>query len=116
MMPDVRRFSILVVDDDDSARWGLAKLLAGDGFMTDEAADGQEALAKVAVRRYDLVITDIRMPRLGGLEFLKQIKDDYQGRIIVVTAFGSPETWCAALDFGAVVGIIRSIQVRMNRR
>ena len=51
-------YTILVVDDEEAARWGLAKLLRRDGFPTDEAADGRAALELLGTRSYSLVITD----------------------------------------------------------
>jgi YesN/AraC family two-component response regulator len=68
------------------------------------------------LREYDVVITDLNMPRLGGLDFIKAVKDRYQGRIIVMTAYGSAETYCQTLDLGAHEYINKPIEYADLRR
>jgi two-component system response regulator HydG len=94
-------FRVLVVDDEETARWGLARILEREGFQADQAGDGREAARMVAATRYDLIITDLRMPGGGGLEFIQGIQGCYRGAVIFVTAYGSPETYLMALDYDA---------------
>lgn len=100
-MQNKNNYTILVVDDDESSRGALVRLLDMDGYITEQAADGREALEKISLKDYDVIITDMKMPRVGGLDFIKNIRDSYQGRIIVMTAFGTADTFCKALDLGA---------------
>ena len=58
---------VLVVDDDQGIRYTLREILESSGFAVDEAADGEEALERFAAARADLVITDLRMPKLDGM-------------------------------------------------
>ncbi len=109
-MEKPRKIGILVVDDEESTRWGLARLLTGEGFEADEAVDGRMALEKLSLRNYDLIVTDMKMPRMGGMEFIKAIRHDYRGRIIVMTAYGTAETYFKALDFGAFEYIHKPVE------
>lgn len=66
--------TILIVDDDDSIRDLIEFVLRKEGFKTDKAPDGQEALTRIGVRRPDLVILDLMMPRYGGFEVLRKLQ------------------------------------------
>jgi two-component system, NtrC family, response regulator HydG len=93
---------ILVVDDEASARSGLEKLLRHEGYAVDTAGDGVAALAVVAEHPPDVVITDLRMPEMDGLELLKRIRaQDAALPVIVVTAFGDVSTAVQAMREGA---------------
>ena len=65
------RFTIVVADDEKNIREGLAEALSLEGYRAVPAADGEEALALVEANDADLVLTDLRMPRMGGTEVLK---------------------------------------------
>ena len=65
---------MLIVDDQDMMRDSLAAILAREGHEVIAAADGQSALARLANSRIDLVISDMKMPKMGGLELLAEIK------------------------------------------
>ncbi|MCK5438131.1 MAG: response regulator, partial [Desulfobulbaceae bacterium] len=66
---------VLLVDDDQMLRELLAGLLSSNGYEVEEAANGLEALEQVESRHYDHVITDINMPEMDGLSFLKEIRE-----------------------------------------
>jgi CheY-like chemotaxis protein/anti-sigma regulatory factor (Ser/Thr protein kinase) len=83
--------TILVVDDDPAIRDLLGAVLASPGLRIDNAADGLQALSRLRENPYDLVITDIRMPRLDGLELLGRIRQVRpETRIVVMTAENTP--------------------------
>src|SRR5207249_10778401 len=67
---------ILVVDDDDASRQGLASLVSGWGHSVDEAADGEEALAKARAALPSVVITDLVMLKVGGLALLRALQEE----------------------------------------
>jgi CheY-like chemotaxis protein len=69
-----RQARILVVDDDPSIRLLVATCLAEEGFETQQAVDGADALAKLATGAYDAVVSDLQMPRLDGLSLLREIR------------------------------------------
>jgi len=93
---------ILVVDDEDSLRRVLQVQLEQDGYSVVTAASAQQAFSLLQLRGYDLVITDLRMPGLSGIEVLKQVKSQYPETVVIVlTAFGSVETAVEAMKAGA---------------
>ncbi len=93
---------ILVVDDDLSLRKMLEAVLTDDGYDVKEADDGHSAIEAVEDQFYDLILMDIRMARMGGIEALKQIKKLSPGiPVIIMTAYASVETAREALKSGA---------------
>lgn len=93
---------ILIADDEEGIRFAMKETLADEGYEIVEASDGQEALDLFAPERFDLVILDYRMPRLDGLETLKEIRrQDPEAPILFVTAYGSKDLAMQALREGA---------------
>jgi CheY-like chemotaxis protein len=81
--------SILIVDDEPLLRDVLTQILTREGFQVEAAVDGDEALEKMAREKFPLVVSDIQMPRMNGLELLKTVKKDYPGTaVIMMTAYG----------------------------
>ena len=96
------RFTLVVADDEKNIREGLAEALAGDGYRALMAADGEEAMKLVDMGDVDLVITDLRMPRLSGTDLLKSIASRYPGLpVIVLTGHGTIEDAVSAMRAGA---------------
>ena len=94
--------TILVVDDDTAHRTMLAKLLSGWGYAVSEADDGATAIAEVKQRSFDLILMDIRMLNISGIEALEQIKLLNPAiPVIIMTAYASVETAVSALKKGA---------------
>lgn len=94
--------TILIADDDDNLRRVLEFQLHEAGFTVLSVADGAEALDAFTTNEVDSVITDLRMPKLSGLELLEKIKAlNSEMPVIVVTAFGEVETAVAAVKAGA---------------
>ena len=105
---------ILIIEDDEEMRALLKDSLVEDGIEFDSAENGSEAIQKLAEEPFDLVITDIRMPGLTGLDILPGIKKlQPQTRVIVVTAFGSEEVRRKCFDRGAAAYLEKPID--MNR-
>jgi len=96
------RMAILVVDDEEILRNLLVKILEKEGHDVDIAVDGEDAIQKLHDNRYDLMLSDIKMPRLNGFELLKIAKRDYPKMgVIIMTAFGDSFTVKDALLLGA---------------
>ncbi len=94
--------SILVIDDKESMRNMLAKTLEAEGYEVDIARDGEIGLEKTREKRFDLVLTDLKLPKMDGLEVLSSIKDsDPETAVIVMTAYGTIETAVQAIKQGA---------------
>ena len=93
---------ILIVDDQDNARSMLAETLLGEGYDVDQAQSGESACSMVGENGYDLVITDLRMGDIGGLEVLRRTRETSpKTEVIVMTAFGTIEDVVEAMRFGA---------------
>src|SRR4051812_41865876 len=98
----VKKAKILVVDDEATARSGLGKLLAQEGYQVLQAADGREALEVVADQAPELIITDLKMPVMDGMELLTQLRErNVSTPAIVATAFGEVSSAVAAMRAGA---------------
>lgn len=94
--------SILVIDDKDAMRKMLAQTLAEEGYSVDTAANGPEGIEKAKEKPFDLVLTDMKMPEMDGLEVLSQLKDiNSETAVIVMTAYGTIETAVSAMKKGA---------------
>lgn len=84
---------LLVVDDEPGIRASLKELLSTEGYQVLEAADGQDALDQICQNPFDLVIADIRMPKIDGIALLKKIKETNPfTEVIILTAYASVET------------------------
>ncbi len=95
--------TILVVDDEKYIREGLCAALAMDGYEGLEAEDGQQAWATINASPVDLVITDLRMPKMSGMDLLKKIYTTYPTiPVIVLTGHGTIEEAVDAMQNGAV--------------
>ena len=93
---------VLIVEDDPSTREGLAELVQTWGFQTEEAADGEEGLRKVTSFRPAIIVSDMVMPRVGGMELLRALKDQLSDlTLILLTAQGTVETAVEAIKEGA---------------
>jgi DNA-binding NtrC family response regulator len=96
------RFTIVVADDEKNIREGLAEALSIEGYRALPAQDGEEALRLVESEDADLVITDLRMPKLSGTEVLKTVASHYPGiPVIVLTGHGTIEDAVSAMRSGA---------------
>ncbi len=92
----------LVIDDDEVLRSALARVLKSRGFLVSTAADGVEALTMVGPSRFDVALVDLRMPRMGGLEFLRRVKEaSLPIEVVMMTAFADVDVAVAALKAGA---------------
>ncbi len=100
--PPESRGRVLVVDDQRNMRTTTALLLRAEGFTVDEAGSGEEALACLASRPVDLLLTDLKMEPMDGLTLLKRaLEASPQTQVIVMTAYGSIETAVEAMRRGA---------------
>ncbi len=93
---------ILIVEDEENERSGLAELIQAWGYETETAADGVEALEKVVTCNPGIVVTDLRMPRMDGMELLERLAAQPQPvAVILLTAQGSVEAAVSAMKRGA---------------
>ncbi|NMP21022.1 response regulator transcription factor [Sulfobacillus harzensis] len=93
---------VLVVDDDAHIRELCRLYLTHDGFVVDEAVDGQEALDAINGNAYDLVVLDLMMPQVDGFDVLSEVRQrDQWLPVVMLTAMGDEEDRILGLDMGA---------------
>ena len=93
---------ILIVDDEENARIGLSKLLSQEGYEVSAVANGHQALDRMGQEQFSLVITDINMPEMDGLVFLRELNREYPSTdVIMITAYGGVESYLEAMNLGA---------------
>lgn len=84
---------ILIVEDEPTTSWALAEGLSDDGFTIDTFRSAEEALAWLETHDSDLVISDLRLPGMSGLEFARKLRRGRHAQpVILVTAYGSADT------------------------
>ncbi|NTV48987.1 MAG: response regulator [Geobacteraceae bacterium] len=93
---------ILVVDDEENARMALSKILTHDGYEVASAGNGQEALNYLRSKDVELIITDLNMPEMNGLMFLRELNRIHPAsNVIMITAYGEVESYLEAMTLGA---------------
>ncbi|MCA9676459.1 MAG: response regulator [Kofleriaceae bacterium] len=108
--PEVAR--ILVVDDEKVIREILSEFLTLEGYQVASVEDGEKALTELRLRPYDLVITDLKMPRLSGLQLLEKITEhNINVLTVIMTGFGTVETAIEAMKKGAYDYILKPFKV-----
>lgn len=107
---------VLIVEDEENERTGLCELISSWGYAAETAADGQEGYEKVSSWSPSIVITDLKMPRLGGMELLERIAADSQTvAVIVVTAQGTIDSAVQAMRVGAYDYVTKPIDTNRLR-
>ncbi len=99
-MSDKRK--VLVVDDEDALRTVLGSELVSEGYEVGTAADGDDAITEFQKKTYDLVLLDIKMPRMNGFEVLRFIKDkNPKTKVIMLTGFADLKNAIESKKLGA---------------
>ena len=108
---------VLVVDDEPDAVELLQEFLASKGYDVITAGEGEEALRKVKAERPHLILLDVRMPKMNGLEVLRQVRQiDKEVGVIMVTAVNEEETGRQALELGAFDYIVKPLDLEYLER
>jgi DNA-binding response OmpR family regulator len=108
---------VLVVDDEPAARELLQGFLEAKGYAVLTASDGEEALQKVREERPHLILLDVCMPKITGLEVLKRLREiDKEVGVIMVTAVNEEETGRQALQMGAFDYITKPLDLKYLER
>jgi DNA-binding NtrC family response regulator len=111
MTATISRDRVLIVEDDPTTRLGLTELVRTWGFSTEGAADGQEALQRITAFRPSIIISDLVMPRMGGLELLHSVKEEAGDvTMVILTAQGTVETAVEAIKEGAYDYLTKPIE------
>ncbi|MDK9716354.1 MAG: response regulator [Trichlorobacter sp.] len=108
---------ILVVDDEENTRLALTRLLSREGYEVTTAANGLEALSSLRNSPAELIITDLNMPEMNGLVFLRELKREYPAsNVIMITAFGEVESYLEALNLGAFEYLNKPLRLEELRK
>ncbi len=108
--------SILVVDDEPNSLFALSQILEDEGFRVVTAENGKSALGKLKKEMVNVVVTDERMPHVGGMELLKEVKRRYESiPVILLTAFGSVDMAVEALKEGAFYFFEKPVTSNLER-
>jgi ATP-dependent Lon protease len=108
----LRPFQILVVDDEEIARTNMEYILSREGYQVKTAANGLEALEKAKEQAFDLILTDLKMDKMDGLQLLESVKDVApHAAVIMITGFATVDTAVAAMQKGAVHYLSKPIKI-----
>lgn len=103
---------ILIIDDDATHRLMLREVLADDGYILSEAATGEDGLEEFRARPTDLVLLDLKMPGIGGMETLRRLKAEYPPLpVLIMTAYATVDTAVKALKEGAYDYLIKPLDI-----
>jgi DNA-binding NtrC family response regulator len=103
---------ILVVDDEENARIALSKILTREGYEVASAGNGYEALNYLRGKEVELIITDINMPEMNGLSFLRELSRSHpESNVIMITAYGEVESYIEAMNLGAFEYINKPVKI-----
>jgi DNA-binding NtrC family response regulator len=101
---------ILIVDDEDSVRDYLSMMLEREGYEVSSSDTGKKALKLYSKKAYDVVITDIQMPAMSGMEVLTALReDDPTLPVIIITGHASQESAIEALNMGAFYYLLKPV-------
>lgn len=103
---------ILVVDDEENARIALSKILTREGYDVASACNGFEALNYLRGKEVELIITDINMPEMNGMAFLRELSRSHPAsNVIMITAYGEVESYIEAMNLGAFEYINKPVKL-----
>jgi DNA-binding NtrC family response regulator len=107
---------VLIVDDDETSRGGLAELMQAWGYEVDQAAEGKEGLERALLWRPRLVVADLVMPGMDGLELLRRVREELPATpVVLLTGHATVETAVAAMKDGAYDYITKPLDLRRVR-
>jgi YesN/AraC family two-component response regulator len=106
--------SILIVDDEEVMREFLCEVL--EDFAVDKASDGKEAISKLKIKEYDLIITDMKMPGVSGEEVVRYAKSNYpNAKIIVISGYSSLFSVSSTMGFGISAFLAKPFSIKQIR-
>ena len=113
---EMGRPRILIVDDEPNIRQGLAEALDDQGYEIEQAASGEDALELVRLKPFHLVLVDLVMEEMDGIEVLREINREWpQTEVVIITAHGTIETAVRALKEGAYDYLTKPVNVKRFR-
>jgi ATP-dependent Lon protease len=112
-----QRFSVLVVDDEEIARTNLEYVLRKEGYDVATAANGKEALEKVRAQEFEIILTDLKMDKMDGIQLLESVKTAAPNiDVVIITGYATVSTAVDALKKGAAHYLSKPIQIEEVRQ
>lgn len=103
---------ILIVEDEENTRQALSRLLVREGFLVDSVSNGCEALTYLRRQSVNLIVTDMKMPQMDGMTFLRELNKNFpRSNVIMITAYGGVESYLEAMNLGAFEYINKPVQI-----
>ena len=103
---------ILVVDDDEITRIGLSRLLAKEGYVVDTVSNGLEALSYMRQQEVDLIMSDLNMPEMNGIAFLKELNACFpNSNVIMITGYGRVDSYLESINLGAFEYLNKPVKI-----
>jgi len=110
------KLRVLIVEDDPAQRTGLTQLVAGWGYAANSAPDGEAALAQIAQAPPDVILSDLVMPKMGGLDLLRALRQqEHNITVLILTAQGTVDTAVEAIQLGAYDYVAKPIDPQRLR-
>ncbi|MGA1862384.1 response regulator [Deferribacter thermophilus] len=108
-----KNYKILVVDDEEHTRLGYAEVLRLDGYEVDIAETGLEGLEKAKKTKFDVIVTDLRMPQMDGLTFIEKLREfDSDARVVIITAFGTYKSYQKSKQLGVITYLNKPVRAK----
>lgn len=113
MSSDDKRISVLVIEDDEVFKDFLNRFLKDKDMDISLASNGAEGLEKVEKKHFDLIITDLKMPKMGGMDFLKNLRTmkNNDSAVIILTAYGEMDSYVQAFDWGVFEFLHKPVEI-----
>lgn len=101
---------LLIVDDEDALRESLKRVFLRDGYEVDAVSSSEDALRNIEEKTYDLIVTDIILPGMNGIELLRKLRQRKPDtKVIIITAYASIESAVASMKIGAYDYLVKPI-------
>ena len=110
---------LLIIDDEETLTFSLYQsfILSDDDYEVLTANSGEEALDKIRVKPFDLIVTDIFMPGLSGFDVMKIVRRDFPAtKVVVMTAYGTDEYQDQAMELGAKFYLTKPFEIKEFKR
>jgi len=104
-------YQILIVEDESVLQQSLVNKIQRDGWQASSALNGEEGLRSLKRKKPDLILLDIRMPKMGGLEMLKEVRKKYDKKelpVIILTNYDEKENVSRSLELGAEIFLVKA--------
>ncbi|MCK9460058.1 MAG: response regulator [Proteobacteria bacterium] len=113
-MENAPKGRVLIVEDETALRHAYARMLEDRGFSVKQAGDGEQAIEALATRAYDVILSDIAMPEMDGIQLLRELRHrDLDVPVILITGYPTVTAAVEAVEFGALQFLVKPIDAKV---